>query len=277
MANTIYIDKWFERANVDYYTMFIKSWIPYNAWYNKVIAPMSGNKDVDCIDYICNNSNKYKDKIASLLRGDMVENQIFKYELAQLHLSLLAHTLPSADNPISFSTISIKDVSHPIEKTIYRNYFYKVERIGATFGQFEYDIRVEDNVTHTPKYVYHLRKNDSFDNVEKDVNYQQLSYAVKNKIKVCYQKVNPNFPTDVVLQPVVKDKTYTAPRNSILLSESNRIYFIDNTDIIAKVLIRIIYRLRCEMFHGSIEPSEANEEVFAHLYKIQYILIKELV
>ena len=73
MATNTHINKWIKRAELDYYTMFIKTWIPFNAWYmrdfydDSITPPRTSDKAI--IDYLNSNSNKYRDKIKRLLRG----------------------------------------------------------------------------------------------------------------------------------------------------------------------------------------------------------------
>ena len=73
------------------------------------------------------------------------------------------------------------------------------------------------------------------------------------------------------------DGTKQRPAHAIEISKDLDVYFIDDKEKIAKVLIRLLYQLRCEIFHGSLLPSSNNMEVYEHAYKIQYQLINELV
>lgn len=71
MATNTHINNWIDRAELDYYTMFIKTWIPFNAWYMRDFYDESVNRtsDKSIIEFLNSNSNKYRDKIKSLLRG----------------------------------------------------------------------------------------------------------------------------------------------------------------------------------------------------------------
>jgi len=71
MTSKIHINSWIEKAQMDFYTMFIKAWIPFNAWYLKEFYDEGSNRisDKNIIDYLKSNSNKYRDKIISLLKG----------------------------------------------------------------------------------------------------------------------------------------------------------------------------------------------------------------
>ena len=54
---SIYIDKWLDKAKIDYFQMFIQAWIPFNAWYMREFYDEStGRKsDSDIMYYIGHN------------------------------------------------------------------------------------------------------------------------------------------------------------------------------------------------------------------------------
>ena len=109
-----------------------------------------------------------------------------------------------------------------------------------------------------------------------DVNFIALSDSVKTHTIDLFKRIYPGSPTNIVLEPVVRSGKTCAPPNGICLDEEARIYFIRDVDKIAQVLIQVIYSLRNEIFHGSLNPTDANQEVYKHLYVIQSMLIKEL-
>ncbi len=278
MLNHVYLPDWVNKAVPDYYTLFIQSWIPYNAWYNAVIAPFAGKTDRACIDYICANTNAYKDKIISLLRAQDEDGVLFRKDIANLHRALLAHTLPNAEQQITFSTIKQGGIAGTVAQGNYFSFHYKVERIPSTSGnENAYDITVDENVTHVLKYSKHISNNQNFDVVETDPNFIHLSNTMRKKIREYFAKVNPNAPFDVVMPPVQRGGEPTQPPHSLCMDAKAHIYFVEDKDKLAQVLIRLIYRLRCELFHGSINPTLSNSVVYEYLYKVQTRLIKELV
>lgn len=276
MPHTIHIDKWVDRAQQDFYMLFVQTWIPFNAWYRKEIAPVAGSKkDRDCINYICHHSNTYKNKVVSLLSGTNKVSRMFRQEVADLHTSLMDHFIPDNSEPINFKTTSIHDLSTPLLEDDYYQYHYKVERISMGNG-FQYDIRIEDKTTHVAKYTKHFNK-WNLDDLQADANYNALSESVKKHTLELYRGVYPDSPTNVILEPVNRSGSLCAPPNSMCFDEENKVYFIRDIDKITQVLIQIIYSLRNQIFHGSLDPTDANQEVYRHLYVIQSMLIKELV
>lgn len=277
----IHIEKWAARARQDYYMLFIRAWIPFNAWFTReaILSSVVPANDKNCINYICQTTNTFKTKIISLLSSTSIEGIDFRKEIALLHLALESHKIPDAISPISFSNTIIGITSTNIVQKDYRRNHYKVERIpNADRNGFTFDIRVEDKVYHTPKYVKSLNKWKKED-ILTDYSYLSLdSVEVKHKIIEYFEEVNPNKPYNVLLTPKRRpDGTYIKLANSFVIDESSKIYFINDTDKIAQVLIHLLYNLRCEIFHGSIDPTEANEEIYKRAYNILYPLVKELI
>lgn len=255
--------------------LFVKAWIPFNAWYHKEIAPSAGNTDRECIDYIAKNANTYKNKILSFLDGSDRESLRFQQELVDLHNALLQHSIPDNADPISFRSTTIFDAPSLVENDFYK-YHYKIERI--THGQsYHYDIRLEDKNTHATCYSNHFNR-WKIEDLVADPNFTRLSLAVQNKLKKEYARVYIGAPRNIVLDPVtMADGSTKSPPHSIAYGNHDKQYFIDNKDKIAQVLIHVIYRLRCQIFHGSLDPSDTNTEVYEHAYQLHRMLIKELI
>jgi hypothetical protein len=44
--NTANIKQWLEKSEVDYFTQFVKAWIPFNAWYRREYDTLEKERDV---------------------------------------------------------------------------------------------------------------------------------------------------------------------------------------------------------------------------------------
>lgn len=273
----IHIEKWAARAAIDYYMQFVRAWIPFNAWYKREckLAGLTVLTDAKCIDHICNTTNTFKTKIIALLEGEDRDSKKFKEYITDLHRELQAHVIPEPASPLNFSTMIPGITSTNIIQKDFRAYHYKVERI-LHGSNFQFDIRVEDKLTHTPKYANTLNR-WNIDDIEADPRFIALnSDECKRKIIEYFKEVNPKKPLDIVLRPIRKaDGTTIRPPHSIEIGD--QVYFVDDKEKIAKVLIHLLYKLRCEIFHGSLDPTEANMGIYKIAYHIQYELVKELI
>ena len=276
MPRTIHIADWVNRATPDFFTLFIQSWIPYNAWYNAEIAPVAGKHDFECINYICNHSNVIKDKLITLLTLDNVEGDCFRRNIAALHHLLIQHPIPNALNKLTFSSIPQGSMAQTLQSGDYYNYHYTVERTPS--GQENsYRIVIEDRRTHVTKYSANILRNQNFNVVENDPGFRSLTSAMQIKIRQVFAVVDPKAPCDVVLTPIQRGQDRLPPANCLAMDKLTNTFFINDTDKVAQVTIKLIYRLRCELFHGSIAITKANQSIFEYLYNIQSALIQELV
>lgn len=274
MPHTIHIRKWVERSEEDFYMLFVSAWIPFNAWYQKEILPRSGSKrDRDNINYIAQNANTYKNKILAYLNGTDRESLQFQQELVDLHRSLLQHAIPDNTEPITFKTTTIFDAPALIQKDYYKSH-YRIERTPRG-NNYNYDVLLEDKNTHAVKYSNRFPDCDE-SLLNADPNFMRLSETIRNKLKEEYLAVGIYAPRNVVLDPIATADGNRRPLHSIELGDYDKQYFIDNRDKIAQVLIQLIYKLRNQIFHGSLDPTEANMVVYQHAYHIQRMLIKEL-
>lgn len=274
MPHTIHIKKWAERSEEDFYMLFVGAWIPFNAWYHKEIVPLCGSKrDRDNINYIAQNANTYKNKIMAYLNGSDRESLRFQQEVVDLHKALLLHAIPDNTEPISFKTTTIFDAPALIQKDYYKSH-YKIERTSHG-NSYNYEVLLEDKNTHAVKYrkVFAVCEERL---LTADPDFMRLTDAVRSKLKEEYLSVGIKAPRNVILNPIVTPDGNRKPFHSIELGDYDKQYFIDDRDKIAQVLIQLIYNLRCQIFHGSLDPSEANMVVYQHAYHIQSMLIKEL-
>lgn len=273
-----HIDKWAHHACIDYYIQFVKAWIPFNAWYKRECnsARLPNLTDSSCILYLCNNTNTFKTKILSLLNGSNKDANCFKQSIANLYEALNSHIIPDINNPINFSTMVPGTTSTNLVDKSFRHYHYKVERLGT--NSFTFNIVVEDSTTHVTKYSKHLNR-WNWNDIENDTSYTLLnSNECKSKIKEFFYEVNPKKPLDIVRHgKTLPNGSFKKPCNSIEIGKDTGIFFTNNKDDIAKVLIYLLYKLRCEIFHGSLDPTVANMEVYEHAYNILFTLVKELI
>ncbi|MGO4293583.1 hypothetical protein [Chitinophaga sp. RAB17] len=283
MAINTHINNWIDRADLvmDYYTLFIKAWIPYNAWYMLNFYDESSNpkrdRDGAIINHINATSNRYRDKIKSLLKGMDDSSKEFRWLIGRLHYELEANPIPDFENRISFSTISLN-----------RN---NTKTHSQSSGQFIYFVEYKDSLPKTSKRwfleVQKKRTNQTIHRVElfnwsiveltNDSDFNAIpDWEKKNQLKEAFQKINPNKPIEIIIPGISKTGKSTQPNNSIVIDGISDLYFTNDYDLVSKIIVQMLYELRCKLFHGELDPIEANSGVYEFAYKIQKTLIKEL-
>lgn len=276
------VPRWLSIAElkIDYYTQFIKSWIPFNAWYmvSYYDETLNRKSDRDIIDYIKNNSNPFRARIINLLNGnDNVSNQ-FKFFLGQLHLQLEGHTVPDDDNKLTFTAINITRNSNTNHSIPFRNLIYKTTyNVTAPRGTNRIKCEIFDTRRGNANIYLDEFSDWSMNEFLNRPNYITLATERKEKLRLCFEEINPKKPENIIVKPV-RDRldNFQAPSRSITIDKDTNVYFIDDVQLVSKVIIEMLYKLRCILFHGEINPTETNQGIYEHAYNIQKILIQEL-
>lgn len=280
MAINTHIKNWIDKSDPDYYIMFIKAWIPYNAWYmhNFYNEDERRTSDKSIIRYIQNNPNKYKDKIISLINGNDDDSKLFKQRITLLHYQLESHPIPDYNNRISFDNICIED--NTINMKVMSDGRYSIKgtkdtTLPRTSPRWIFEVIV--NRTAATIHRIALYK-CSLTELHSNADYKGITDGrIKLKIDECLNEINPQKTISVVLKPKVKkDGSYSKPRNSITIDDNKNLYFINDSEQVSKSIIQIIYDLRCKLFHGELDPTNANLGIYEQAFYIQKMLIKEL-
>lgn len=262
MATKIHIDNWISKAEQDYYTMFIKAWIPLNAWY---YTEYSTKKDNVAIEQLCSTQNKIRNRIESLLLNNDNISKNFRFYLGQLHFELENRNLLNYGKKVSFKSITIDgNFPQPVTDNDRKGNVYKaipdknkgykaiiLDKNGKTlmdrtFNPYDFSTFLLDN-----QYIA-LTDN-----------------KIKEKIRICYEQINPDNPVNLITLSTIKS-------DYILLDNEQNIKFKNDTELIAKGLIQILYTLRCLLFHGELDPTEINQSVYEYAYNLLRVIIKEL-
>jgi len=258
------IDHWIRQSEPDYYIFFLKAWIPFNAWY---VAEMPQHKKNDAIiirELQDNNNSKPRNIIENYIIKDNFNAVKFKSHLAELHYCLESKTIKHNSIKLSFSNLPLSENPKKFEKDLdIQGNIYKaevkqgflqaliVDKGGKTFLDYkksQFDI--ED-----------LKKNNDFIKI--------ADKKIQTKIIKCYEAINPDKPLCLVSNSKTKG-------DYILLLSESKVHFINDPTTIAKACIKVLYTLRCMLFHGEIEPTNSNKPIYEHAYYLLRLLIKEL-
>lgn len=99
----------------------------------------------------------------------------------------------------------------------------------------------------------------------------------KSQLRDAFSKINPKKPIIIIVPPKrTRGGNFSKPNNSICIDEATNLYFTDDHDLVSKIIVQLLYELRCKLFHGELDPIDSNLNVYEYAYKIQNILIKEL-
>lgn len=258
-----YIDnaqRWIELADIDYITQFVKAWIPFNAWYMNMYPTLKRDRTI--IEEIKSNPNLFRDRLIALLNGSDNDSLIFKGHISKLHQLLESYYIPNANKRISFQSIPVERNPDTSVTDNFRRWVYKVELIYSG-NSYNINSLVTDS-SGTTQYTHNQSKFDLNALLTHAQTSSGLTEAQRNTLSVTYKKINPQKPTNLILNN---------SRNSI---SAGNIYLINDVNKLAKGIIEIIYRLRNILFHGELIPNNDNKKVYEPAYNILKTLIQSL-
>lgn len=262
MATKLHIDNWIAKAEPDFYTMFVKAWIPFNAWY---FTEYNTKKDSVALKEIRNTKNKIRNRIEALLVNEDNESKTFRFNLAQLHVQLESRRIMNYGAIVSFQNIILEDyIPLPSTDTDKKGNIYKAIPDKTT----GYRAVI---VTKAGKTLMDKTFNPyDFNSLLNENQYISLGDPkIQEKIRICFGNINPANPINIVSKSKIKSEY-------ILLDNDIKVQFINDTELIAKSLIQILYTLRCLLFHGELDPTEINQSIYEYGFNILKTLIKEL-
>jgi len=257
----IYLENWLKKTEIDYYMMFILSWIPFNAWYMKTYYDYEGKIDSDraILTRIKDEENIFRNRILNLISSNTREAQDFKYHISQLHELLEANTIPNQDKRVSFSSLKTNDNPKRQEIFQYNGKTYKFDFLinqARTSKRFRCEITKSNGNSDGLIELHYC----IMEEIELHPDFQKQNANVRQKIIKGFNEINPNKPSSII------DKKSTG------LKISKDLYFVNNNTLISQFLVELLYQLRCKIFHGEIDPKPAYYDV----YKYAYLIIKPL-
>lgn len=280
MYGTIsHIRNWIDRAEPDYYMMFIKAWIPFNAWYmtNYYDEALGIVSDRAIINHIKSNDNTFVRRIKSLLRGNDSVSLEFKHTLGKMEMELSAHPVPNEHDRLSFANVCIASNNTHTFQVTKGHYQFKAV-FNPTQPRTSLSCRLEILKASNGSNVAlvelnnclqsELESNSDFVNVERD--------EWKDILRSCLNEISPNKKENLLAQVKIKNGVPSIPSGAIEIDKENDLYLRGNVEDLAKAIVEIIYRLRCLLLHGEIDPTVANIRIYEHAFSILRTLIKEL-
>ena len=268
------LSNWIKWSKADYYVLFVKAWIPFNAWYHKTyFDETSCYKDKDMIFKVKTVDNPYKQKLKNLLTTSGDEAHEFRFHLAQLYHELELHTVPNANERLTFNTIWADESNLDNSIVEFGQKKYVFSKIASPPpGGKKYKIEIQKKLDGTTKAMIELFKK-KMPELMSNPDFQALNETDREKVKECLTSVLNHKPAGIVKQPKANGGK---PQHSIVIDDHIPLYLTEDTDLVARAVIQLLYQLRCIMFHGSLDPAVANQGIYKHAYYIQEILLKEI-
>jgi hypothetical protein len=257
---TEHSEKWKTLSDVDYFTQFVKAWIPFNAWY-KTYYP-DCDTDRVAINTIKTTNNKFRNRLVALLSGGDNEGDTLRSHVANLHYQLERTHIYNRGERITFESVIIETNPRNLEVFSYVGFTYRVERHTGGTRKGQLDVVITDG-TGNPRFSCNQNAYDSAD-LEAQPTFHTLSPTQQAKLRACYAAVNPHLPINLM----------TTDSDSCIPMGTYR--FVSDTDKLAKGIVEVLYNLRNSLFHGTIIPDKEHNKVYEPAYHILHTLVQSL-
>jgi hypothetical protein len=257
--------QWKALSNIDYFTQFVKAWIPFNAWYKNVYPAL--RNDRACINEVKKVGSVTYNKIYDYIRNNDANSLKFKKYIGELHHELERKAILNRDERVSFQNIVLGINPNKIyNETIY-SIKYEVEYSVGGGSSKNVISKLTDkfgneffNFPQTDYNIEELRRYPDFITLPRP----QRTY-----LDFGYKEINP-FKPENMLENSPVDNRDGSPRNYIQMGQYK---FINDESKLCQAIIEIIYNLRNVLFHGQIVPDHETVVIYEPAYHILKMLL----
>lgn len=262
--------RWREAAEVDWFSQFIKAWIPFNAWITETYGDLSDRELLDRVKGTANiTKNRTLPMLAKNLRvardaeggwqDDSADAQDFRLQIGQLHRCLQECVVEGRRGRVSFETVDIgANPKRDEQETKWKRNF-RVRRDHPVKGEIHIEISASKTVA---AFALTLPSHNQRE-LEDNPAFRVLTAEQRTVLISQFNAVAPRLVMNVLAEHGVPKKlTY------------GDVHFIDDADKNFSALIDVLYGLRNALFHGSITPNETHNRIYKPAYLIAMRLVK---
>jgi hypothetical protein len=256
--------QWRDSARIDWFSQFIKAWIPFNAWMTDTYGDLS---DRDLLDKVKIGGNVVYNRIVPILtwrqratqeakggwQDSTPEAEEFRLRIEQLHRLLQSCVLEGRKGRVSFETVDIGRNGHCDEKLTKWKREFRIQRDLPSKGAITLTMtNTRGDVEFTLVQATHDRRL-----LEDDVGFQHLEAGHRTTFLSMHGAIAPRKIISVL-----------ASHGSATCLRFGTTEFIQDPSKVFSALVDVIYNLRNALFHGSITPNEQHNEIYEPAYHI---------
>ena len=259
--NTANIKQWLEKSEVDYFTQFVKAWIPFNAWYRNTYDTLEKERDI--LNEIKTDGNKIRSRFIARLEGNDPDSQEIRNHIAALHRRLSTDPLEdSKQRRISFEKVFIGKNPQNFAENKVGQWIYRVERITSSQN-------VVATITSSRGNVHKTITQTNGWNIEEfelHPDYLSLSGGDKAILRQSYEAAN--------LVSFASLLSATPPPDALVMDSY---HFVKDKAAIFAGLVEILYSMRNMLFHGELVPDPQTNRTYEPAYHLLRHLIATIV
>lgn len=256
-------EEWKRLADIDYFGMYVKAYIPFNAWMN---LNFSEDSDRAKINAIKRGSNVFRNKIVALLQDDSQDGADFRARLGELHNTLEQAQIYNQGRLISFRAMRFKNEGSYVCTEEKRGVIFHVH-CGDEKRPFDGKaiLSIKGHKRTGGETTHFFKEFDEYEYDQKkvlDALSQLDNQTWRQEILFLYQSVAPLLEKDLVTGKPNKE----GRENTSI--ECGRFYFIPDSTCVSQGLVEVFYNLRNALFHGEINPNKDANKVYGAAYHL---------
>lgn len=264
------LKRWRDSAEIDWFSHFIKAWIPFNAWMTDTYGDLS---DRELLDKIKGGHNVVYNRILPMLssslpqskdsaggwQDDTQEANEFRLQVAELHRLLQSCVIEGRKGRVSFENV---DLGHNPTKDQQITFHKRTIRVRRDHPAAQ-NVTLEISPSKTQTAFHLILDTHHRSTLEDDLGFKALKVDYRTKLLGLFESIAPRR-IDTVLAKYDAD--------DVLIFGSTK--FVSNSDKVFSALVDVIYNLRNALFHGSITPNGQHNEIYEPAYHIVMRLVR---
>ncbi len=260
--STANVKQWLEQSEVDYFTHFVKAWIPFNAWYRHTYDGVELERQI--LDLIKTDGNRIRSRFIARLEGTDPDSEEIRNHIASLHRRLSSDPLEDRrKRRICFERVSIGPNPNTKETLSSYGWTYTVERKRRPIKEIFCEVIdksgvVVKTITQTGEW--------DLDVFQMHVDYLALGVKKRSPLLTCYKKANP-----FLFRSLLAEADYENP----LIIDAYK--FIRDPAMIFAGVVDVLYAMRNLLFHGELVPDPQANQTYEPAYHLLRHLIATIV
>lgn len=264
------LPRWREAAQIDWFSHFVKAWIPFNAWMTDTFGELSDRQMLDLLkggpNVVFNGIKPMltiSPRAARDLDDDWQNNtddaKLFRRRFAMLHKTLENCEVTGRRGRVSFDTVDVGANLKTSDQQSLRGKTLKVER----------NVPIRDHVTVEvtsgvgAQLLRIVQIEYSRRDLEDHPDFQAQKQECRSRLLAMHGLIQPRLVQSVLAGTNERDNSHI-----------EGIRFVRDERKLFAALVEVIYGLRNALFHGAITPNDQHNEIYEPAYHLVMRMVK---
>jgi hypothetical protein len=255
---------WRDSAQIDWFSQFIKAWIPFNAWMTESFGDLT---DRELLDRVKSGTNVVYNRIVPILtwnapqaRGleggwqdSSQDAQAFREHVGNLSRLLQGCVVDGRRGRVSFETVDIGWNARKDEQLVKWKRTFRVRRDHPNNGEVTLELSgtASNEAFVLTQPLYDRRS------LEDEASFQSLKIEQRSTFLALYDSISPRKVISVLA---------SAGQADVLRCGTTE--FVGDPAKVFSALVDVAYSLRNALFHGAITPNEQHNEIYEPAYHV---------